>query len=412
MMYPYIPALEAIDHQVKTVLFNELISAITDLQKLKRVGDIDIHNSGISDIIKKHTGLATKVSSTFGITAYVFVPEMGKNNIMHSLNSIYSDKDIDAIISKRGMFVGVIDLKKGKVTGAFEDFFSEIVLGDALLHKGSMFTPEETAAIILHEVGHVFTIMEMIIRYSKTNYVLQSGMQRILDSQTKEQRIQVLRQIENLYDEEIPDLERIAEIKKHPDYYRTIILTLAAKDSFNQLGVNLYDLRGFEQLADQFASRQGAGLPLATGLDKIYRYMGDMAYYSTPAYYLMLVVQCLSFVFLTFFSFGLFALILAAVNYNLYDPIPKRLDKIKADAIDALKDRNIEEKRRKELVDNIEIMNQLMDEMKDRDDFYKFVWNELTPWGRRQRKEIVFNEQLERMLNNSLYHAAARLKSN
>ena len=54
-MFATYSALESIDHQGLSPLAMDLEIAITKLRDLKRVGELDAANSGISKIIKKHT---------------------------------------------------------------------------------------------------------------------------------------------------------------------------------------------------------------------------------------------------------------------------------------------------------------------------------------------------------------------
>jgi hypothetical protein len=217
--------------------------------------------------------------------------------------------------------------------------------------------------------------------------------------------------MENIFGEKIDDMERIAEVKKHKDFYRTVFLTLAARESVNQLGFNLYDMRACEQAADQFASRHGMGRDLATALDKLHRWSGDRVYWNTFIHSVIWVFELLTFIPATIIYFGLPILIMSSLNYNSYDPIPQRIEKFKHDIQSALKDRDIPKEERQRLLADLGIIDNVLSEMKDNESFYSFLWNKVIPFGRTQRKEIVFNEQLERMMNNSLFGAAAALKA-
>lgn len=406
-------ALEAISHQGISALAMDIELALTELRKLSRVGQLDMANSGVAKSIKKHTGLSLSIHVVPGFQACVVPAFTGINNVMYNdwNKGLILNRDTNAVLEAKSAFDGTIDLKRSKVSGDFAHLYSEIYIGEVLLFKDSKFTPAETTAIILHEVGHVFVIMEMIARFSRTNYVMEAAMKRMLDSETPVQRIQILQQLENIYGDTIPDKDRIAASKKGKNYYRTVFMTLAVRESQSQLGHNLYDLRGFEQLADQFASRHGMGKDLALALDKLHRATGDRVYWGTPVYYLVMVFEFIIFMSATLLTWGLFPLLMAAANYDIYDPMPRRVEKFKLDAIDALKNEDISKKDRKILLENIKVFDSLLDEMKDNEDFGKLFWNTIMPWGRKQKRDIVFNEQLERMLNNSLYAAAAELKS-
>jgi hypothetical protein len=106
-------------------------------------------------------------------------------------------------------------------------------------------------------------------------------------------------------------------------------------------------------------------------------------------------------------NFTLFSIMISSCNHNIYDPLPRRMEKIKMDALDALKEQDLSKDEKNRILGDIKVIDSIMDTMSDNYSFYELVWNYLYPWGRKERKEIEFNEDLERMLNNELYGAAA-----
>jgi hypothetical protein len=68
----------------------------------------------------------------------------------------------------------------------------------------------EAAALLIHEVGHLFTMMELVKRLSETNYIVEEGTRRLLTANTKEQRIVILSDIEDSLNVKLSDKEKLA----------------------------------------------------------------------------------------------------------------------------------------------------------------------------------------------------------
>lgn len=405
-------SLEVIAHQGYSPLAKEIVAAVEELQKLKEVGVKDIERVDISGIIRRHTGLLSSIILDEVIEMYTSMPPVTKNNIfVEEWMRDWTD-DVSAMhaIVDHGRLSGTIDLERSRVTGDFAKIYNEIHVGQELLNKNSPFTPGEVAGMFLHEIGHIFIVYEMSSRFTRTNFLLEAGMKKMLNCETQEQRIQVLSYLENLFDEKVDDVERITAVKKEKDYYRTVFLTLAVRESQSQLGYNVYDMRACEQLADQFASRHGMGRDLVTALDKVHRWYDDRAYWGSFQQGFMFVLELLTFIPISVVTFGLPFILLTYINHSSYDPIPRRLEKFKLDIHNALKDRNLSKKERDRIMIDLTIVENTLKEVKDNPSFYEFIWNKVIPFGRSERKEIVFNEELERMLNNSLFGASAALR--
>lgn len=430
MTNPLFYTLETIDYQGKSRLALELIEEIKELQKLDRVGQVDLQESKISKIIKKHTNLNTKINIDVGMRAAIHPQVPSKDNVLFydEVKTLFTNIEADKSILEKGKFDGVIDLKNSKVYGDFTKLLSEVYLGESLLNNKSIFTPEETVAFILHELGHFFVALELLTRVSKTNYVMENATRKLLDSETKEQRIAILDQIENIYNEKINNKKRVAEIKKHKNYYRVLILTVASNESINQLGYNIYDVRAYEQLSDQFSTRHGLGKDLVTGLDKIHReyssYFRD--YHSKGYHILMWVMNVITFALTGYFSFliasenGILIFLIVSFiktifdsspNRLVYDPPRKRFEKVKNDLVSALKDPKLSDKERDTILEDIEIIENIRKELHD-DNFYfsELLWNNILPWGRDEVNKVHFNEELEKLLNNSLFLSSQHLQ--
>ncbi len=414
-MNKYLYSFEAIDYQGKSILAKELVDACNDLMELKEVTTKDLDKAGLAKIVKRNTGLACKFNVVEGSIVYVRPPFMDKNSpmIQHARRDYLFPVESDRLLEKKNKFEGLVDLKNSKIKGDFAESFTEFMIGSDNFGKNAMVNGSELAAVLLHEIGHVFVMFEMMGRFTRTNYFLEAGTRKLLTSDTKQQRILVLKELEDNMGGKFDNIERLAEVKKNKEFYRVLILNNAVNDSYNQLGFNIYDTRGYEQLADQFASRHGMASELASALDK---YMKNhptgmhRSYWWKGFHYILWVLEALQFIFGTVFSLGLALLIYYNVNYQLYDDPVRRFEKMKLDTISALKDDSLTDKERGKLLDTVDYIDSLIDNIDINQSFIEFYWNNISPWGRQEKKTIVFNEEMERWLNNRLFATAQLVK--
>lgn len=407
-------SLEGIEQQLNSPLAVEMENALKRVRKNKRVARANLEEVNISKIISKYTGLSIRVNVVPGNAAYVLVPDVNRNNpiVNKAIRAMGSNMDSGRLLQDAQFLEGTVNLSAGKVSGDFSKIFTTMFIGESLLWASSKFTVAETVAIMLHEIGHVFVYMEMLGRCTRTNYVLEEGTKRMLNASTPEQRIRILEDVEEFYGEDIEGKDKLVAQARRPDVYRTVFLTVAAQESVSQLGENIYDARAFEQLADQFAARHGYGRSLATALDKHYRAVGDKAYRPTSLHTLLNLMKFLAFTSLATFSVvgWMIPLMLGNPLSQAYDKPQRRIEKIRQQVSTALKDRDIDPEERKALLEDVKLIDAALVNIKEHNDVYEYIWKTAFPWGRKQQSMIKVQEDLEKMMNNRLYEAAATLK--
>ena len=410
-------SIEGIDAQHDSMLVHDLRVALTTVRKQSRVNQTVIRSTGISKIIAKHTGLDIQVRVVEGLNAYVLPPEVNKNNPIYENASRWfrTNSESDALMEHSDVISGTVDLKRSRVTGDFTKISTYMGIGESLLYKGSKFSIDETLAIMMHEIGHVFVSLELTARATSTNYLMVEVSRRLLNADTKEQRIDILKDTEKALGTTIDDKDKISEQKRSNATYRTIVLSAASKEIKSQWGENIYDLRSFEQLADQFAVRHGLGRALATGLDKVMRAVGYVEYRhpATFAFFKALEVSLAIFIlaFGNAFHIGLciFALIMFRPMDEIYDKPRDRLGKMRQEMIGSLKDRSLDKKLRKSILKDIDVIENLEKDIIQYNDIIEFVWRNVLPWGRKEQCDINTQMKLERLANNKLYAASAQL---
>lgn len=410
-------SLEGIDHMKDSNFGPQLEKCFTELHVKSVVKDIDFVNTGFKEIIKEYTNLNVEVTTEDSYNAYVFPPDLNKNNVIIEKwrRKFYENLDWDAFVKGSSIIEGVVDLKEGKVHGDFTKFHISIVIGSSLVNKYSVLTPAEITAIVLHELGHVLAYFEMLSRMTRTNYILNEGVRRLSNADNREERIKLLKDIENVTNTTIQNKETIAGFKQSQEVYKTIVVSNSVQESKQDLNLNMYDSRSFEQLADNYASRIGYALPLATGLAKLYKMHGDKDYLSPQMNILFCILRTLGLIFLIAVNpvQGLFILgciLLGGSPLNVtYDPLKQRITKIKQQVNDALKDQKMSLKQKKIYVDEYDEMNKILSELHDNLDVYEAIWAYVFPWGRKQRTDIEAQQQLETLFNNDLFSLSAKM---
>lgn len=377
-----------------------------------RISRRDFDEVDFSGIIRKHTKAKIKVNLLPGFVAQIRVAEVNKNNIfLDAMRRMYfTSNDSDRIMLSKDTFDGYVDLEKYEVGGDFENCFAEIDMGDALFGPRAILTADEVVGVMLHEIGHNLWAMLAAARFTRTSLILQEGTKRLLAAPTKVERIRLLRDIEEIYGAGIPEVERYAEVRQHPESYKVTILQLAATESTSQIGDNIYDARAFEQMADQFAARAGYAMHLTTGLDKLFRMHMSSAYFSPMVNLLFCISKILMFVFIGSMMPAFIATILFSnPSIQTYDKPKRRIERLKEEIQGALREKDLSDENKEKMLAEIEILDGVLKEMYHNEGVYEFIWDRVFPWGRKQRAITETHMELEKLLNNPMYRTAAAL---
>ena len=210
--------LQSIDFQSGSFFFKELINFFEDLKKLK---DSDEFKNGIldvrlSDIIKHHTGLSVKIEYNNAWNDFsIEVPIIDKNNILIPSRFIGKQDNsnfIETINNSDKIIKGTIDINNGKVTGVFSELESLLNLPDWGIFT-NLLNADETAAIVLHELGHLFTFFELITRTLRTNQALSSISNALIFADSPKKREVIFATAKKALKISTLDTESLSEIK-------------------------------------------------------------------------------------------------------------------------------------------------------------------------------------------------------
>jgi hypothetical protein len=286
------------------------------------------------------------------------------------------------------------------------------------IHPLSDLTPAEFAAILGHELGHIFTWYEMSSRFSRTNQVI-SEVSRVLMNPDKHKELSfVYRELSDTFEmdqREIDDLISSNRVLIGPK-----LAMIALKDFNKAAGRIKYDDTSSEQLADQFATRFGYGIHLTTGLSKLTNFYQPspiaMAIFDPTLMYLALST--------------LYALILPATlvvtipllvmaifgnssdsNFKHYDTLRDRFSRVKHQMIDTLKNRELSAEVVKDTLSNIEHLELLIKEAPSDTSLLDRISSIMTKKGRTNAAEEEQEKLMETLIHSDLFVKSAELNT-
>lgn len=423
------PSLEAIQYQGKSGLNTELTLLYRDLIESKDLSKASLAkvNAAVEKVIKKYTGLTTefKISPEAGsYNAWAMFPLLDLNNPLlvfwrNALGVEQHRVTLSQVKKVSDTLRGEIDLQKGRVSGVFANLKSKLRISPDFF-TNPKFTEEEIAAITMHEIGHCFTYFEKLLSTVSINMAISTAAAELAQTEDPKIRIELVYETSKFLDAPVEDPEKLAEEKSEEAFQAVLIKATIDKHLHSAGNASTYDLRSCEFLADQFATRQGAGRALATGLDKMMRLYGHTSTYSTPAYVAVESAKfALTILALVFATPPIAALIgvqilmsltLGAHEGRIYDDPNERVSRIKNDLIQTLKNTAIDPELRHQILKDLEVIDAVRDELKDRRTLMNYIWIACTSKRREQFRQLRFQQELEKMINNEMYVTASKLE--
>ena len=409
---------ESILFQVNSQLFKELILSFKALQKeaKDKISDSELVTN-ISKIIKHHTGLNVTLNIANN-NPQVTIPMVNKNNVLVNSvirNVVSSSDGLKIIAESKGAAKGSVNLKTGEVSGIFSEVSSTIDM-PTYMFTTMQFTPEEISAIVLHEIGHLVVYYEYMSRTVSTNQAL-AGVSKALDkSGTVEEREAVLITAKTALRLKDLDAKLLAK-SNNKKVAEIVIITNIVKETVSELGCNIYDVSTWEYLADQYAARHGAGRYLATGLEKIYKSIGNISFRSTPTYLAMealkvlLIISPIMLLITAESMLGLGMVLMMLDSDNpTYDRPGERIKRIRDQIVENLKDKKLDKDDIERLNADIAAIDVILKEVDDRRQFISVLWDIVSSTSRKARNQESLQKELEDLIVNDLFVMASKLK--
>jgi len=368
-----------------------------------------VEKSNLTKIIKKHTNLTMRVnimgennSSPFDFSVeYVILTGN------HVLLLQWADMGIDVapFLKKVEKINGTVDIKRGRVGGEFGDLVH--YLNVPKMASVTQWTPAMLAAALLHEIGHVFTMFECLKRTLTTNFVLEEARRQLMNVDNRDDRVAVVGKIQSTPGLNNMDLSALADAKTPIDQY-VVVQAATINASRSDLGINIYDVRASEQLADQYAIRCGYGKELAKALHDIDTKYGGSSVGPVTMNTLTILMEIL----VSVRTIGLIYLIMPFIaddyKRDVHDTPRRRLEVIRNDLIASLKYSNVKKDKVSQIISAIQ---QIEADIKNTADYREmFSWY-MKLFAGANLRAINIQKTLEDLSNSRLNVSAKLLES-
>lgn len=400
-----------------------LFDLITDSVKfLKSDGTFTtkaILASQLQDRIKYHTGLYIDplIKKDLSMNAYVILPAIDKNHpfIQDKYRKWYMPKVGETFIElSKAAPKGAVNTSTGKVSGVFEEIKCDMFIAYDLI-QGSKFKAEEIAAILLHEIGHLFTYYLHLGTTVQTALFSSAIAKHVIDATSFDEKVKVLTLSERTLGIEFPEKEALARLEgnKANTAIQAVILTTVAEKQKSESGTSLYEVRACEQIADGFAISHGAGKDLVTGLDKLGKMAHDDSHKSRAWFVLVQTTKFILFVIaIGLGGVGTAIPLLAGILMSNpwvteYDKPEARIELIRKRLMHMLSDRSLTKEEKLDIEEDIVVIDKVKESVKDKDTLVELFWGNLMKQGRRAKRELEFAKTVEAMVHNESFREAA-----
>lgn len=403
-----IPSIEMIDFQPKDKMerYKEILT------ELKKVSRKELPDHELVDELSKVTYEFFGLKINFMFTPSYFgpcimLPQSVKNNPLTMPEyTDFGENNIQTLLAESQKVVAKVNLRKAKVEGYFSTILFTIYYPIELF-KGNLLTIEEHTGVLMHEIGHAFTICLASSRTISTNMILQYANKAIKNTQSPEEREIVYLNIKNKMNIKSIDEKELSKVKSNS--VRDIVLVSnIAKSYRDEIGANIYSMTSCEQLADQFSSRMGCGVHVVTGLSKIYkRHM----HISTRSNVMFFFIEFLKIgLLLSFTTIGMFMITMDSTEEPTYDRPEVRFKRLKEDLIQKAKQPDIPKELAHEIMNGVANIDEVLKGYKDRYQLVDVIANYIIPSRKAMVSQKEFQRQLEELSSNDLFVSALRLQ--
>lgn len=405
---------------------------------------------GLSETIRQHTGMAIDfrfmVERGMELGPSIVLPALHANHVFDTeaqrihkeIHKVNKNSQIRqwAYMSQRynsKALRGALNLSTGQVSGVFKVLRGQLLMPRSWMIEG-LYPAEEVAAAILHEVGHQWSAFEMAARVASTNYCLAFLAQTLQEGVPQEDLEFVFKTVGEWEYLQLEEMETLRK-SKNIEAFATVLIDASVRTAEKELGASPYDATGCEFLADQYATRYGAGRYLVLLKDRMRRNPGSYKYFGDR------------FVSATKFTVGIVgslvigavgggvwgallwggaavavtqkAIIGAAYMLNMvfgsnrdhtHDSDYSRFTRVKHQLIEQLKNRELAADIRDGAIEDIEVIDAILKNYKDNLGFFEKLAYVLRPGYRKQRKSELWQKDMEELAHNDLFLQAARLQ--
>lgn len=431
-------SMETIDYQLKDPVIDNMRNIIEEYKQNK---DGKEFAKDLEKIIKDRFNITLKCNvkpaSVLNAAAYIELLD-----VYHPLNKGLLDNYGEAaaqylanetvkpnfkrLVAGKLDRVGGLDFKKARASGIFSQLEYRIELLTPLFKEETDFI----IAIIMHELGHIWTFMEYVHHVTYKNVIVTSIVKDFLGIKEDNLRVEFISKINNIYGVKVPE-----ELTKQSDpKAQLVVIGDIYKQMYNDFSETTYNTTSVEVLADQFASRFGLGINMIKGMSgNAFSWkgisvsilltfvggviMGTLASFS--AFFLIIGTIPFTFdIFLAVVAAGLMSLANITESFagakmklgtSTYDTPKQRLVRVRNMMINQLKN-DPKNNNAKQLIDQIDESVTYIEKADDYNGFIVKLLRWVSSDFRTQEERKIYNQLLEDLMDNTLYVSGNRFK--
>lgn len=251
-------SFENIKHQFNTKLADEVVKELEPFMGKTRISSKEINRTRIPKLIKEYLGIEIRFEMFRDLNAYVPFTSMsiGTDHVIYDYFGIKVDDNGKKILRNKKSHKLSVDSNTGYIHG-LDGIVHTIGLGTYLFDMDE-FDEEHVAAVLFHELGHIWTYYMLLPHAMITNFIMGEYTERLLGIETKESKMVLVKEAEKEFGMDILEKERLVSTESQSE--AALLLYTSHVSKLKSLsGLNPYDVRNCEALADQFVIRIGLG---------------------------------------------------------------------------------------------------------------------------------------------------------
>jgi predicted Zn-dependent protease with MMP-like domain len=360
----------------------------------------------------------------------------------HEFNQVLFNlvKSIDELEKAMNTTGVVVDLKKAYIYNYPQtaiNFIACNIYTNVVVFK---WNAKHLTAVLLHEIGHSFTMTEYTYRTVRNTSVLLDSIQTTVMKQNKPLKEALLLAYSKAYGNDA------AKKLENKNVVTVIVASAeAALFEFDAFSKSMYNAIDSEQLADQFSGRFGMGAYLAEALsnvyvlnDKYYKIMLIMSYMNVMIFVYINVLFNFGAIDAGKFKLAGYLAIGAVIVYMLlqviaiflyailtsggltlertYDANKTRLIRMRHELVRQIRSYDLDKDTIKMVLDRLDFIDKIISSMPDDDKngmFNRIIsfFRTHTSEGKRLYEYDQFEQLIETLMENNLHVVSAKLKS-
>ena len=287
--------------------YKALVTGVEEAKLIAKKSKLDSIANPITRVIKKYTGLSIPLIiekendiKKGCMIVNTYSKPLNKNHVFYSTMERFYNKEIYEQF-EQSYIKGTVSIDRNRVTGEFTELMQGLSIANAYFVT-DYFTSEEIAGIILHEVGHAFTYLELLDRTVSSNLVMLSLLAKLNKTDSIGEKTII---VEKTW-EKLNIRDRVKDLPSKDN--KTIIkvtIERFSRENVSLTSTEYYDLTNCEQCADQYSARCGGAVGMASWLEKANILLGnDVFRRSNVSFHLTEIASMLNYVADTIFNIG------------------------------------------------------------------------------------------------------------